>query len=158
MSESRFEPREVQPADPVARRRTLIGVVVVIVVAVALAYAAMLYQPAIQAWFEGWVDGQMTGDPEADRRRLGWILFGLFGILAVLPFGMGAYLIVLGRRILAAGRIPLPGQKVIVDTPVRRGRDARRRGLLTVGLGALLIGCGVGLLVVCYNLVQSASG
>ncbi len=64
------------------------------------------------------------------------------GFLAVLIVGAGAfslYLASISRRVLAAGRFPPPGHRVISDTRIRRGRQARRAGAAGLGLAALTL-------------------
>jgi hypothetical protein len=58
------------------------------------------------------------------------------GGLAII-LGPSLYLIIVGRRIIGAQRMPYPGQKVIHDTKVISGRPAVLRGRLLLYLGIL---------------------
>ena len=52
---------------------------------------------------------------------------------------IGIYLIVQGIRILRTGQHPLPGAKVVFDTRVSRGLAARRRAIVGILLGVVLV-------------------
>lgn len=53
----------------------------------------------------------------------------------------------LGIRVLQQGRWPLEGSFVVRDTPVRRGRRARARGILFVVLAVLFAADAIGLVL-----------
>lgn len=77
-------------------------------------------------------------------RALGWKqllqTLRLVFILLLLSFSPAAiYLIVIGRRILCHGCWPYPGRKVMFDTKVLRGDEARSRGKLMIALGTVFL-------------------
>jgi hypothetical protein len=68
-----------------------------------------------------------------------------FAWLAGLSFaGIGAWFVRLAVKVLRSGRYPPPGWKVIQDTRVRTGRDARRIALGTMAAAVILAAVGVG--------------
>lgn len=118
----------IQPADPAARRRLLQLILVIIAVGVA-GHAAL----------DTWLEGLREMDPAEAAPRLAATLLWSVGILSALLVGLAAYLWRQGGQIRAAGRFPLPGQKVVRDTPVVEGAAARHRGLILQGLGGALL-------------------
>lgn len=59
----------------------------------------------------------------------------------------------LGTRVLDEGRFPPQGMKVVRDTVVVLGVQARRRGRLLQGLGVMFVIAGGGMLLVALRLV-----
>jgi hypothetical protein len=87
-------------------------------------------------WAERFIGQQ---DPETAFRIIRIALFVVFISLAA----PGLYLARLGRRIMEAERFPLPGQKVVRDTVLLEGGQARIRGRLLVFLALLLLLAGL---------------
>jgi hypothetical protein len=73
---------------------------------------------------------------------------GVLCAFAFLVAGFGFWIARLGRSIVAAGRFPPPGQKVIRDTRVLTGRAAEALGRTQTLLGTALIVLAAALLVV----------
>jgi hypothetical protein len=133
---------EIQPADPVARRRALIAAAVIAAAGWA-AYFAL----------QNWLADLRSLPPESAQEALeDAMIWGTWAAtLPVLVFATWLWL--LGRRVRRAGRFPPPGAKVIRDTPVLIGRDARVRGA-TLQVTALVLGvCGAGTLIAVHRLV-----
>jgi len=86
-----------------------------------------------------WLLPALTGRLEsADPERALKILVITLALLFI-PFVLAGLIIMgLARRTLVSGRFPPPGVKVIKDTVVLRGSDARRRGYILMVLGLLL--------------------
>jgi hypothetical protein len=57
--------------------------------------------------------------------------------LSIIPLAL--YLLFLGRRVLKSDRFPPPGTKVIRDTKLMKGNEARVRGRLLIFLSIVLI-------------------
>jgi hypothetical protein len=116
----------VLKADPAYRRRVL--VVYATCVPVALALFILLRQWGLPTLVE-------------HLRRADDDLLRLFKMLSIasmaIPLGACVYLFRLGRRIQTSEQVPLPGTKVIRDTPVVAGPDARRLGMTIVGLSVV---------------------
>lgn len=121
----------VLKADPAYRRRVL--VVYATCVPLALALFMLLRQWGVPTLVEHL---RRSGDD-------GLRLFKMLGIASMaIPLGACVYLFRLGRRIQISEQVPLPGTKVIRDTLVVAGPDARRLGTTIVGLSlvaALLV-------------------
>ncbi len=143
----------VQPADPATRRRAFL----LLGAALVLGFALIPFGDRIAVAMQAWIGSHMTGQPEEDLRRLGWVFYGVLGAMALFPVLSGMRVATIGREIVRTERYPPPGRPVIVNTPIRTGPPARRRGQILVALGALLVACGIGLLVVGHALIRSAA-
>jgi hypothetical protein len=133
---------EIQPADPGARRRALIGAGVIAV----LGWAAYF---ALQDWL-----AHIRGpDPARVREALeDALIWGSWA--ASLPVAaFAAWLWRLGVRVARAERYPPPGAKVIRDTPVLHGEQARLRAVLFRVLAAFLGLLSAGTVLAAYRLV-----
>ena len=136
------ESPEVQRADPVARRRVLVGVVVVITACVA-GYIAL----------QRWLAGLRGLDTEQVQQALERALI-LASWAAMLPtVAFAAVLWRYGTRVCEADRFPAPGARVIRDTPVQHGPPAQLRGTILKVLAAFLALLAVGTLIAAYRLI-----
>lgn len=131
---------KIQAADPAARRIGMVLVAVAIVLGGAVVYAFTAGSDAVSAWLV-----TALGSPETRGPTLAGIAIALAAPLLLLA----AWLTWLGGRVQAAGRFPLPGQRVIRDTPILEGRDAQARGQLLRVIAAMLAG---GALLFCLML------
>ena len=133
---------EIQRADPVTRRRVLIGVVAV----VAACVAGFL---ALQRWLAGLRGLDAPQVQQALERAL---IVGSWA--ALLPaIVVAACLWRYGSQVCKAGRFPAPGAKVIRDTPVLHGAPAQLRGTILKALAAFLALLATGTLVAAYRLI-----
>jgi hypothetical protein len=132
----------IQRADPGARRRALL-------LAVAIGAAGWAAFFVLQEWL---ADLQ-TKDPAIAREALeDAMIWGTWAAtLPVLVFATWLWL--LGARVRRAERYPPPGAKVIRDTPVLTGREARSRGALLQVFALILGVCGAGTLIAVHRLV-----
>jgi cytochrome bd-type quinol oxidase subunit 1 len=102
-------------ADPRYRRRWMMFYGAMVMGGAMLVYL-------LPPWLGEWMS---VNDARGAMAALRWILPALF-----LPFAAVAfYNLRLAARVRRAGRYPLAGARVLADTPVRRGRDARRLAL-----------------------------
>jgi len=116
----------VLKADPAYRRRALM--VYALGVPLALALFVLFRHWGLPMVVEHL---RRSGD---DALRL----FKVIGIVSMaVPLGACLYLFRLGRRILISEQVPLPGTKVIRDTPVVSGPAARRLGTAIVVLSVV---------------------
>lgn len=120
---SSHPPVSVLKADPAYRRRVL--VVYATCVPLALVLFIALKQWGIPALAE-----RLRGADEGTMRVLKVVGLACLSI----PLGASVYLFRLGRRIQLSGQLPVPGARVIRDTPVVYGQPARRAGMVLVGL------------------------
>jgi len=97
------------PADPALRRRALwlFLALTVLGTLALLAVSAHLREVTSRAVMQRW-------------------LWGVVGMASGGGVVFGFYLIQLARRVLHSGQYPVPGQRVIRDTPVRRGQAAKQ--------------------------------
>ena len=116
----------VLKADPAYRRRALL----VYALGVPLAFALFVL---LRHWgLPMLVDHLRRAGNDSLR------LFKVIGIVSMaIPLGACVYLFRLGRRIQLTEQVPLPGTKVIRDTPVVSGPPARRLGSTIVALSVV---------------------
>ena len=135
---------EMQPADPGARRRALVLVIVGIAVGALLIWAFDRGTPALQRW--------LTEDRQATRARIqvSLVVFALF--VVVPPVAFGVYMWSIGNRVRRHGRFPPPGLTMIAATPVLTGDAAQRRAAILQMLGAFIAAAWLALAVVLWRL------
>ncbi|HSO08051.1 MAG TPA: hypothetical protein VLW45_12485 [Pelomicrobium sp.] len=115
---------QVLRADPQARRGALIALAAVLVIGVVTIACGL---PAATDW--------LKRQPPAEALRiLQWLALAAF--VPMIPFGYFTWR--QGQRILAGGQFPPPGTRVIVDTPIVTGREARARGVALKTTAVLL--------------------
>lgn len=122
---------EIQPADPVLRRRFLIGAIAgVLVIAVGL--------NVLDAYLTGLHELALTAQPLAAAKamRAVRIVLGLVVAGAVLLAGSLART---AWRTLESERFPPPGARMVSDTRIRRGREARRQGYAGLVMAGLIL-------------------
>lgn len=119
------------PADKALRKKVILFLVIIV-------FAALVLEPHFEAYL-----GQMSQlskeDPnlalEKTMLLLKWSLRSVFVALV----GMGVYLILLARRALRSGQYPPPGMRVIRDTRLRRGNQAKRAAISLIIVASLLM-------------------
>ena len=93
------------------------------------------------------------GDPAQARERL-TSSFSLLTLAIVVPvLAFAGYLWWLGARIVRAERFPLPGLRVVRDTAVVEGADARRWGRVAQALAVTLTVVVAGLVFFLWRLL-----
>lgn len=110
---------EIQPADPAARARAMWIIAAVVVLGGLLVLALNLREEEINRWMGAFAK-RLIDRPEI-------LLFVAFVLMLPLV-GVAAYIHHLGSKVVKAGRIPFPGQKVIKDTPIITGKKAVQQG------------------------------
>lgn len=133
--------RQVEPADPTARRRALLAMVVV-AIAGAFAYLGL----------EQWLNQLEVSDPDHARATLASALLWTSCAMALTVAAFGVYILMLGSRVRNAERFPPPGARVVRDTPVVTGRAARTRGLLMQLIACVMLGCALVLVAMAWRL------
>jgi hypothetical protein len=109
--------KQIQPADPSARRHALTILLVGAAAGVALIAIAGALRPDVEAW--------LKADLEARSR----IVLGVMAFLLGAPLvGLAAYLWRLGGRVVRAAQFPPPGTRVVRNTPIVTGGAATRAG------------------------------
>jgi hypothetical protein len=121
---------EVQSADPGARRRALVVVVLGTIVGSASITGFERIRPRLADW--------MSRHPEEALRWLTLAPLVLFFGVTVPTLGIAIYSWRLAARVIATGRFPPPGFAVVRDTVVLKERAAIARGRLFQVLAAIL--------------------
>lgn len=121
---------ELRKADPEARRRAVLTILIATAVGVLVIFAFEQNRQVLEDW--------LLADPETAKQRAGWLLLLLAALLQLPTIGFAIYLWSIAGKILRAREYPPPGLAVIRDTPVVTGTAAEARGrqlrLLATGL------------------------
>jgi hypothetical protein len=80
---------------------------------------------------------------EQDPKTLFSVIRATLFVMLLSLAAPGVYFLRLGRRIMEEERFPLPNQKVLKDTRLLEGREARIRGRVLVFLALILVFFGV---------------
>ncbi|MGH7388893.1 MAG: hypothetical protein ACREM3_05475 [Candidatus Rokuibacteriota bacterium] len=123
---------DVRRADHAARRRAVLLLVVAALVGALLIVAFERYRIPLRDW--------ILAEPGASAPRVKLVFLLLAALLLAPLLAFAAYLWSLGGKVLRAREFPLPGQRVVRDTPVVTGAAALSRGRQ---LRMLALGCGI---------------
>jgi hypothetical protein len=126
---------KVQKADSAARRKAII---IVIISAIAGSLLIVVFESFCVQLYE-WL--LFDHGKSVYRLRILLILAAAFGAIPL--FACSVYLWSLGCRALNYQRFPLPGQRVIRDTPILEGQAAMMRGRVLKTLAVFLAVAGV---------------
>ena len=115
---------EIIPADKGLRKKTIILVIGIVL-------AAMILGPYVNGYL---ADLRQEGveRPELAYSKMIALMKWVLGSAALLITLTGVYLLVIAFRSLKAGRYPPPGMKVIKDTRVKTGRQAKIMAYLLI--------------------------
>jgi hypothetical protein len=133
-----------------ADRKLRRNIAVVLLALLLVGGAGLYWLDALRASMEEWA----RNDPEGAIDRLKVILQILFIVMGVIPVTAGALLMHIARRVLKNRQYPPPDMRVVVDTAVIRGEQARRVALLGLALSTLLIVAGALVPVVGWHLLS----
>jgi hypothetical protein len=136
---------DIQQGERRARKVAGILLALGMVIGIAMLVAAERLGPAVEAW--------LTGDPAQARARLTSSFVALAAAIALPVVAFAGYLWWLGARTVHAERFPPPGVRVVRDTVVVQGADARRWGRLAQVLAAVLTAAVVMLVVFLWRLL-----
>lgn len=127
---------QIQKADPKARNRAMGLILAGTVMGTAAISAYNRYQADIFFWLES--NTEWLADNSGVLFLLGLVMFSPL-------FALSGYLLIYGRRIVSAGRMPPPGSSVMRDTAIVTGVRAVRRGrvLQLLSLFLLLAGAAI---------------
>lgn len=134
------EPREMMRADPIARRRALIGAVIAMMLAAAALAFIVRYGDPIEAWRSAHlrrIDELLKVDPAAGRAsivRTGWILLVVLWSLGAVFF---AGCIWFARTLRRAEQWPPSDARLIADVRIIRGKSLRVMSAVLLAAGAL---------------------
>jgi len=119
------------PADKVLRKKFILILVIVIL-------ASIVLEPHFKAYMHQ-IDQLSKKDPERALEKTMLVLKWSLRIVFFSLLGVGAYLILLARRTLRSGQYPPPGMRVIRDTRLRKGNQAKRAATSLIVLASFLI-------------------
>ena len=122
---------EIIPADKGLRKKTIIGIM-------GIFLAAMAVGPYLNDYL---ADLRLEGEerPELAYSKMIVLMKWILGSAALLITLTGVYLLIIAFRALKAGRYPPPGMKVIKDTRVKTGRQAKIMAYLLIFNSGVLI-------------------
>jgi len=118
--------REIDPRNWRVRLAALAALALILALAWTLAIAVREHLATLRTVAEI--------DPAAAARRAGSFLRAMFALLAAGNTIVAAYLLWLGVRVAATGKLPPPGAWIVKGRRVYEGRFARRIGQIFVAL------------------------
>ena len=98
----------------------------------------ILIQPTINRYIEQ-IKETSEKDPELAFKKSMVALKVSLGLVSFLLLMAGVYFIALARRTFKSGQYPPPGMRVIRDTRLRTGIQAKRAGISLIALSCILI-------------------
>jgi len=137
---------DIQRADPFARRKAIIIVIVSTIVGFFLILVFQSYRTELYQW--------LLSDPGNPVRRLRVLIILVAAFGAIPLFAFSVYLWFLGCKVSNFQRFTLPGQRVIRDSPNLEGQSALTRGRFLRILSFLLAVAGVMLCFVLWGLIS----
>ena len=123
--------QDVVPADKELRKKFFIFILLVIIVAIITEHYIEDYL--------GQIEQLSPKDPGLAFKKSMFILKIALSLVSLLLLSMGVYSVLLARRVLKSGQYPPPGMRVIRDTRLRTGAQARRAGVSLIVLSCVLI-------------------
>ena len=128
---------EIRKADPEARRRAILVVVLGATIGALLIAGFGHFRGSLHEW--------LVSDPAETAFRARVVIRAAAFLLAAPLVAFAAYLWLLGAKALRAQQFPPPGLRVIRDTPVVSGPAAVTRGhaiqifAVCLGVGAVVL-------------------
>ncbi len=111
---------DIQRADPGARRQAVVLVLGVAAAGLLVVWLLQSSLPALEAW--------LAEEPADAARRVRLLAVVTGGIFAIPTLIFATWFWKQGELIVSADRFPTPGMRVVRDTPIVRGVQARARG------------------------------
>ena len=137
---------EVIKADPVLRRRALIGFATLIIVSLAAAAYFRVYGTPMERYMQYVAALDRTAAVTSLTKAGSLLVATMFVLVSSIAAGMFWF----GSRMWKAQQWPLPTARLIADSPVARGRDVRILGGFLMTSGTALAISGV---YVCFRLL-----
>ena len=139
----------IQKADPAARRKAMIMVLVAFVFGVSVIAAFDHFQVDIESWAVNNLDFLLEHT---------YLIFMVFLVLVLPVLGAGVYFLVFANRIARAQRFPPPGCAVSRDTVVLEGARAVWRARVIQLTSILLLCAAASTPVVMWYILQRIAG
>lgn len=124
-------------------------------VVASLLLAAIVAGVVIFALLRQWLEGLSHLPGPAAQSHLLAALAWCMALLCAALLAFAAYLWRLGAKVVLHGQLPLPGARLLRDTPELRGRPAQRRGRWLQGLGVAVLACAAAFAVLAWRLHAS---
>ena len=138
---------EVQRADPVARRRTVLIVLAGMLIGGLVISSFEHYRPRLERW--------LVSEPELLPERMATVTAAL-AFVTVVPLLMFAIrLWTAAAKARRYQRYPPEGERVVRDTPVLRGGAAVARGRTLQGLAIALVVFAIGFALALWRLASA---
>ena len=137
---------DVQRADSATRRKTITIVIISAIVGSLLIVVFETYRAQLYEW--------LLSDHEKSAHRLRILIILTAGFGAITLFAFSVYLWSFGCKVSNYQRCPLPGQRVIRDTPILEEQAALTRGSVIKTLAVFLAVAGVMLCFVFWWLIS----
>ena len=131
-------------ADPAMRRRTLAWLVLLVVTLGLTLFAVIRWIARVQAL--------SAVDAKTAAHDLMWLTWCVAAIASLMALGMAAVLVRLSIEVRRAGQYPLPGARVLRDTPIRTGERAQRMAAVSLVLAVLLAMAAVAIVATAWSL------
>jgi len=119
------------PADKALRKKFVIFLVIIVLTSVTL-------EPHLKAYMDQ-INQLSKEDPALALKKTMLLLKWSLRVVSLALLVMGVYLILLARRTLRSGQYPPPGMRVIRDTRLRTGNQAKRAAVSLITLASFLI-------------------
>jgi uncharacterized membrane protein SpoIIM required for sporulation len=119
------------PADKVLRKKVILFLLIAVLTALVL-------EPHLKAYMDQ-MSRLSKEDSNLALEKTMLLLTWSLRVVFVALVGMGVYLILLARRTLRSDQYPPPGMRVIRETRLRKGTQAKRAALSLIVLASLLM-------------------
>ena len=123
--------QDVVPTDKELRKKIIIFIVLVTIVVIVT-------EPYIKGYLDQ-IEQLSQKDPQLAFKKSMFILKVALGFVSLLLLSMGVYFVLLARKTLRSGQYPPPGMRVIRDTRLRTGAQAKRVAISFIALSSILI-------------------
>ncbi len=118
-------------ADKSLRRKLILFLILFTIVVIVI-------EPTLNRYIEQ-IKETSKKDPELAFKKSMVALKVSLGLVSFLLLMTGVYFITLARRTFKSGQYPPPGMRVIRDTRLRTGTQAKRAGISLIALSCILI-------------------
>ena len=123
--------QDIVPADKNLRKKFFIFLGLSVI-------AVLIIVPYFNGYLEQ-IKQAFKENPEVAFKKSMFVLKATLGFVSFLLVMTGIYSMSLARRTLKSGQYPPPGMRVIRDTRLRTGTQAKRAGILLIALSGILI-------------------
>jgi uncharacterized membrane protein len=123
--------RDIVPADKNLRKKLFIFLGLSVI-------AVLIIVPTFNEYLEQ-IKQAFKENPEVAFKKSMFVLKTTLSFVSLLLVMTGIYIMFLARRTLRSGQYPPPGMRVIRDTRIRTGAQARRAGISLIVISCISI-------------------